>query len=152
MDKKSSSGLVSFLKKRAPFYLAGIAILVVFVVPELTKTNLAGSFPELDADRQQAVDILMGYNGPDGDGLTVMDAVSAKIEDEYPNERIYDHRSTSVELDVTGEDPGTYRIVLDFVSYKGGLHYDWSVDAASGEITPNDPASRHIIDVVDFYD
>ncbi|RNJ79504.1 MAG: hypothetical protein D9C04_04640 [Nitrosopumilus sp. B06] len=150
MDKKQG-GLAAFLKKRAPFYLAGIAILVVFVVPELTKADLASSLPELDADRQQAVDILMGYNGPDGDGLTVMDAISAKIKDKYPNERIYDHRRTSVELDVTGEQE-MYRIVLDFISYKGKLHYDWSVDSISGKITSNDPASRHVIDVVNFYD
>ena len=56
----------AFLKKRAPVYLGLIALFVVFVIPELTKGDLESSLPELSAEEQQVVDILMGYNGPNG--------------------------------------------------------------------------------------
>lgn len=145
------AGTGEFLKKRAPFYLAGAALLAIFVVPELTKSGLEDHFPELDAGAQAALDALMGYDGPDGDGLTVSQAISNIIEDEYPGERIYDHRDTELEIAVS-EIPGSYRITLDFSSYRGGISYDWSVDPGSGSITPNDAASRHVIEIVDFYD
>ena len=142
----------SFLKKRAPFYLAGIALLVVFVIPELTKGGLESSLPELTANEQQIFDILMGYNGPNEAGLTVMDAIKNKISDEYPDEKIFDNKKTNVELDISNIDAQEYQIILNFESYKGEMNYDWNIDSDSGKITSNNPESKHIIELVDFYD
>ena len=142
----------AFLKKRAPIYLAIIAMLVIFVIPELTKGDLQSSFPELTSEEKQVLDILMDYNGPNDSGLTVMDAISEKIEEEYPDEKIYDHRKTVVDLSVSKLNDEEYNIVLNFTSYQGELNYDWNVDKSLEKITSNNQDSKHIIDLVDFYD
>ena len=151
-EKPKKKDFRAFLKKRAPIYLAIIAMFVIFAVPELTKGDLQSSFPELTSEEKQVLDMLMKYNGPNDSGLTVMDAISGKISEEYPNEKIYDHRKTVVDLAVLKLNDEEYNIVLNFESYKGELNYDWNVDKSSGKITSNNQDSKHIIDLVDFYD
>jgi len=150
--KKKKSELGVFLKKRAPIYLAVIAMLVIFVVPELTKGSLEKSFPELAENEQQVVDILMQYAGPNEEGLTVMDAITDKISDEYPDEKIYDHKKTVVDLSVTSVNSDEYNIVLNFASHKGEMNFDWNVNSVTEKITSNNQDSKHLIDIVDFYD
>ena len=151
-EKPKKKDFRAFLKKRAPIYLAIIAMFVIFAIPELTKGDLQSSFPELTSEEKQVLDMLMKYNGPNDSGLTVMDAISGKINEEYPNEKIYDHRKTVVDLAVLKLNDEEYNIVLNFESYKGELNYDWNVDKSSGKITSNNQDSKHIIDLVDFYD
>ena len=151
-EKPKKSDFKAFLKKRAPIYLGLIAMFIVFAVPEFTKGDLESSFPEFTSEEQQVVDILMGYNGPNESGLTVMEAISNKISEEYPDEKIFDNKKTIVELTVSSVNSEEYQIILNFESHKGEMNYDWNVDTSTGEITSNNPESKHIIDVVDFYD
>ena len=151
-DKPKKSDFKAFLRKRAPIYLGLIALFVVFVIPEFTKGDLESSLPELTAEKQQVVDLLMQYNGPNQSGLSVMEAISNKINEEYPDENIYDNKKTNVELIVTELELEQYQIVLMFESHKGILNYDWNVNSNSGKITSNNSASKHIIDTVNFYD
>lgn len=149
---KKSSSFGSFLKKRAPFYLAGITILVVFVIPELTKGDLQTSLPELPVEEQEIADMVLSYDGPNDTGLTVMEAIADKIEEEYPNEKIYDNKKTKVDLAVTSLEADEYNVVLSFESYNGELNYDWNVNAESGDISSNSQDAKNIINLVDFYD
>ena len=150
--KPKKNDFKSFLKKRAPIYLALIAMLIVFVIPELTKGDLESSFPELTSEEEEVLDILMNYNGPNGSGLTVMDAITNKISEEYPDEKIFDHKKTIVDLDISKINDEEYNIKLNFKSYKGELNYDWNVEKSLGKITSNNQDSKYIIDLVDFYD
>jgi len=43
-------------------------------------------------------------------------------------------------------------VILNFKSHKGGFSYDWNINMDSGDIKGNNPESKHIIDLVDFYD
>ncbi|MEK0376524.1 MAG: hypothetical protein QQN51_05330, partial [Nitrosopumilus sp.] len=138
--------------KRAPIYLGIIGLFILFVVPDLMKGDLESSFPELSSEEQQVIDILMGYNGPNESGLTVMDAISMKISEEYPDEKIYDNKKTNVELIVSSVGSEEYQVVLNFESHKGEMNYNWNVDMASGKITSNNQKSKYIINLVDFYD
>jgi len=151
-EKSKKSDFKAFLKKRAPVYLGIIALFVVFVIPELTKGDLESNLPELSAEEQQVVDILMGYNGPNESGLTVMEGISTKISEAYPDEKIFNNKKTKVDLAVTNIDSEEYQVVLNFESHKGEMNYDWNVDVISGKITSNNPESKYIIDLVDFYD
>ena len=151
-DKPKKNDFKSFLKKRAPIYLALIAMLVVFVIPEYTKGTLEKSFPEFSAEEQQVMDILMKYDGPNNDGLTVLQALENKIEEEYPNEKIFDHKKTTVDLVITNVDSEEYKVILNFKSHKGEMNYDWNVDAISEEISSNNSESKYIIDLVNYYD
>ena len=150
--KPKKSDFKAFLKKRAPIYIGIMGLFILFVVPDLMKGDLESSLPELTSKEQQVVDILMGYNGPNDSGLTVMNAIEMKISEEYPDERIFDNKKTKVELTVSNIDSEEYQIVLNFESHKGEMNYNWSVNTDSKKITSNNPESKYIIDLVDFYD
>ncbi len=151
-EKPKKNDFKAFLRKRAPIYLGLIGLFIIFIVPDLTKGDLESSFPELSSEEQQVVDVLMGYNGPNESGLTVMDAISMKISEEYSDEKIYDNKKTNVELTVSSVGSEEYQVVLNFESHKGEMNYDWNVDMSSGKITSNNQESKYIIDLVDFYD
>ncbi len=85
-------------------------------------------------------------------GLSVIDAISMKISEEYPDEKIYDNKKTKIELTVSNVGSEEYQVVLNFESHKEDFHYDWNVVMNSGEITSNNQESKYIIDLVDFYD
>src|SRR3989338_8949049 len=104
-DKSKKSDLKAFLKKRATIYLGIIAIFVVFIITELTKTDLQSSFPDnLTDEEKQIVEILMSHNGPNEKGLTVMSAIKEQIAAEYPDEKIYDNKKTKVELNISKKE------------------------------------------------
>ncbi len=151
-EKPKKSDFKAFLRKRAPIYLGIMGLFILFVVPDLMKGDLESSLPELSSEEQQVVDVLMGYNGPNESGLTVMDAISMKISEEYPDERIFDNKKTKVELTVSNIDSEEYQVILNFESHKGEMNYNWNVDMDSGKITSNNQESKYIIDLVDFYD
>ena len=151
-NKPKKNDFKSFLKKRAPIYLALIAMLVVFVIPEMTKGTLEKSFPEFSDEDQIVLDILMKYNGPNDDGLTVMEALENKISEVYPNEKIFDHKKTIVDLTVTNVNFDEYQVKFNFKSHKGEMNYDWNVNAESEEITSNNSEGKHVIELVNYYD
>jgi len=151
-EKPKKNDFKAFLRKRAPIYLGIMGLFILFVVPDLMKGDLESSFPELSSEEQQVVDVLMGYNGPNESGLTVMDAISMKISEEYPDEKIYDNKKTKIELTVSSVGSEEYQVVLNFKSHKGEMNYNWNVDIGSGKIISNNPESKYIIDLVDFYD
>ena len=150
--KPKKSDFKAFLRKRAPIYLGIMGLFILFVVPDLMKGDLESSFPELTSEEQQVIDILMKYDGPNDSGLTVMDAISMKIDEEYPDEKIYDNKKTKVELIVSNINSEEYQVVLNFKSHKGEMNYDWNVNVSSEKITSNNQESKYIINLVDFYD
>jgi len=154
-DKPKKSDFKVFLKKRAPIYLGIIAIFVVFIIPELTKTDLQSSFPDnLTDEEKQIVEILMSYNGPNEKGLTVMSAIKEQIAAEYPDEKIYDNKKTKVDLNISKKEDSTenYKVILIFESYKGKIDYVWNVNLITKEIKAESSNAKHIIDIVDYYD
>jgi hypothetical protein len=154
-EKPKKSDFKAFLKKRAPIYLGIIAILIIFVIPELTKKDLQNSFPDnLTDEQKQIVEILMSYNGPNEKGLTVMNAITEQIAAEYPDEKIYDNKKTKVDLVVSKSDETTeiYKVILTFESYKGKIEYVWNVDSNTKEIEAKNPSAKHVIDIVNYYD
>lgn len=152
-DKPKQSEFKKFLKKRAPVYLGVITLVIVFIIPELTKGDLQSSFPEeLSEQEKQVLDKIMSYKGPNEKGLSIRDAISNKIAEEYPNEKIYDNKKTSVDVIIENIDSDNYHVVLDFKSYKGELNYDWNVNMQTSHISANNQNGKNIIDLVDFYD
>jgi len=150
--KPKKNDFKAFLRKRAPIYLGIMGLFILFVVPDLMKGDLESSFPELTSEEQQVIDILMKYDGPNDSGLTVMDAISMKIDEEYPDEKIYDNKKTKVELIISNINSEEYQVVLNFKSHKGEMNYDWNVDMSSEKIISNNQESKYIINLVDFYD
>ena len=84
----------------------------------------------------------MSYKGPNEKGLSVLDAVSNKISEEYPNEKIYDNKKTTVNLVITNNETNDYHVELNFKSYKGELNYDWNVNLESRDIRGENPAKH----------
>lgn len=152
-EKPKESPFKKFVKKRAPIYLAVIALVVVFIVPELTKGDLESSLPQnLTDEEQQVLNTLMSYKGPNEIGLSVKDAISEKIKEEYSDEKIYDNKKTNIHIEISDIDSSNYQVLFNFESHKGQINYDWNVNLETGEVDGNDSRSKHIIDLVDFFD
>ncbi len=152
-EKPKNSQFKNFIKKRAPIYLAVLAILIIFIVPELTKGDLQSSFPQtLTEEENLVLNSLMSYKGPNDKGLSVMDAISNEINEKYPNEKIYDNKNTQVTVVISNLENENYQVVLDFESYKDDFHYSWDLNKQTGDIKGNNEDSKYIINLVDFYD
>ena len=152
-EKPKKNNLKAFLKKRAPLYLAGIALIVISANGVLSEKHLDSYLSDLSAEDQVIVDILMQYNGPNESGLNVKDAIENKINEEYPDKKIFDDRNTRIHVVVANINLEEYQVILNFKSDKGNdINYDWNVNIDSKEIKSNNPESKHIINTVDFYD
>ena len=65
------------------------------------ENNLEDLFPEnLAENEQQILDLVMGYNGPNNEGLTILEAIDDKIKDEFSDDKIYSDKSSAVVIDV----------------------------------------------------
>ncbi|MGB1377648.1 MAG: hypothetical protein ACPHDW_00880 [Nitrosopumilus sp.] len=152
-EKPKKNNFKAFLKKRAPLYLAGIALIVISVNGVLSEKNLDDFLIDLSEEEQIVVDMLMQYNGPNESGLNVKDAIENKINEEFPNMKIFDDRNTRIHVVVTNINLQEYQVILNFKSDKGNdINFDWNVNIDSKEIKSNNPESKHIINTVDFYD
>ena len=80
-QKPKKNNLKAFLKKRAPLYLAGIALIVISANGVLSEKHLDNFLIDLSEEEQIVVDILMQYNGPNESGLNVKDAIENKINE-----------------------------------------------------------------------
>jgi len=151
--KPKNSQFKNFIKKRAPIYLAVLAIVIIFIVPELTKGDLQSSFPQtLTEEEKLVLNSLMAYNGSNNKGLSVMDAISKEINEKYPNEKIYDNKKTQVNVAISNIEKENYQVTLNFESYKDDFHYSWNINMQTGEVKGNNEESKYIINLVDFYD
>ena len=152
-EKPKKNNFKAFLKKRAPLYLAGIALIVISVNGVLSEKNLDDFLIDLSEEEQIVVDMLMQYNGPNESGLNVKDAIENKINEEFPNMKIFDDRNTRIHVVVTNINLQEYQVILNFKSDKGNdINFDWNVNIDSKEIKSNNPESKHIINTVNFYD
>ncbi|RMW40057.1 MAG: hypothetical protein EA446_01090 [Nitrosopumilus sp.] len=150
VEKPKKQGLQAFLKKRAPFYLAAVALIVISAQSVLSEKNFENSLPELSGEEQMVADTLLNYNAGVESKLTVKEVIKNQIDEEYPDEKIYGHKKTVLDLSVTNVNSDEYNVILNFKSYKGEINFDWNVNVESQEITSNNPDSKHVIDVVRF--
>jgi len=150
VEKPKKQGLQAFLKKRAPFYLAAVALIVISAQSVLSEKNFENSLPELSGEEQMAVNTLLNYNAGVESKLTVKEVIKNQIDEEYPDEKIYGHKKTVLDLSVTNVNSDEYNVILNFKSYKGEMNFDWNINLESQEITSNNPESKHVIDVVTF--
>ena len=135
-ENKDKKPLQEFLKKRAPIYLAIIALLIVFVVPELTKGTLQDHIPDDLTDKEkEALDVLLSYRGPNDAGLSIKDVLAEKIEERYPNEKIFDHKDTVINI-IISEESDIYEINFILETSKDKLEYIWSVNVITDEVLP----------------
>ena len=152
-EKPKKNNLKAFLKKRAPLYLAGIALIAISANGILTEKHLDDFLIDFSEEEQIVVDILMQYNGPNESGLNVKDAIENKINEEYLDKKIFDDRNTRIHVVVANINLEEYQVILNFKSDKGDdINYDWNVNIDSKEIESNNPESKYIINIVDFYD
>lgn len=145
-----------FLRKRAPFYIAGMAIVVIFVIPALTQEEFADTIHDalgdLSPQEMIVLDYVLAYTGGDDTGINLRDAASDIITADYPEDNVFAHRSTTLYIAVLPISIDMYRVTLDFESHNGQHYFDWEVDMDTGVIKGNNNISKDALDVVNFYD
>ena len=153
-EQPKKQSFKEFLKKRAPIYLGLIGLFVIFVVPELTQSNLEKFYPEnLSQNQEQALKTVMSYNGPNQKGLTVIDALKQQIDDDYSDEKIYDKKDTKISFNVNPtENENSFDVTLIFDTYKESKEFVWNVNLKSNDIKAESLDAKHILDIVNYYD
>ena len=148
------SSFKGFLKKRAPLYGVILTAFVIFLIPELTGSSINDHLGTLEGTEGKALEILKNYDGPNDEGLKLIDALGEQLNAAYSDEKIFDHDKTSSKLVVElkpGED-SVYEISWSFITYRETIDYLWSTDIDSGKVTPENAAAKTIVDIVDYYD
>ena len=155
-DKKpKENSFSSFLKKRAPIYLGLTGLFILFIVPELMTNSLEDLFPEdLTDDEKEILDIVMSYNGPDKEGLTILKALDTQIKEEFEDDKIYNDKSSMLLIDITTPttDEKNYDVTFTFTTDDKDVQYTWNVNTQTQEIKGQNTSAKNIIDLVDFYD
>ena len=160
-DKKpqKESDLKKFLKKRSFIYLMCTVAFVVIVVPDMiAPSDLEKSLVEnLETDEQNvAWNIVKSYQGSDNSGYNLYDTIITQIENAYPNENIFGHRDTSVEISTVDVQEkvgdGVYQIDFSFQTYDDNREFVWQVNIQTSEIFPINNGAKKMMDIVELYD
>ncbi len=151
-EKPKKNSFSNFLKKRAPIYLGLTGLFVIFAVPGLTSTSLESLFPELTEDEKQILDTIMEYNGPDGDGFTILQAIDEDIKEEFEDDRIYSDRLAQVAIDITTDHDTKHIMAFTFAADQKEVQYVWGVDVQTGQIEGQNDNAKNMVNLVDFYD
>jgi len=155
--KKQKESTLKFLKKRAPIYGVIIAVTIIFLVPELTQSDLQSILTDdATGNEKLAIDMIKSYDGPNQKGLQLIDALSIQINDEYSDKKIFNHKDTVANIfaiDVAGTlGQGAYEVHFTFDTYKENQEYVWSINIDTGEIKAINPEAKRVLDLVDYYD
>ena len=145
----------AFLKKRAPVYLGIIGLFMIFAYPVLTEKNLGSLLVDesFEGNEKIAVEMVKFYKGSNDTGISVLEAIEEKINDKYPDEKIFNDEDTWAEFIVEKINEKVYQVVFVFnVENDQSLRYEWYANIESGEIEPRDPPSKTITHLVDYYD
>ena len=95
------------------------------------------------------------YKGSNDKGMTILQVIEEKINEKYPDEKIFDDEKTWAEFtaETTNNNEIGYNVVFLFsVDSKQSMKYEWIVNLETGEIHPKDGPSRVILQIVDHYD
>ena len=156
---KKESDLKKFLKKRSFIYLMAAVFFVVFFVPDMiAPSDLEKKLVEnLESDEQNiAWNIVKSYRGPDDSGYNLFDTIIVQIENAYPNEKIFKHNDTMLEVSVLDmrEQKGAafYEVHFTFQTYNAMQKYIWNVNIETEEIIPLNDGARKMMNIVEFYD
>ena len=151
----------AFLKKRAPIYLGLLGLFFVFAYPAITEKNL-DSFLEnsFEGDEKIAFDMVMNYAGENGTGLKIKEVIEEKINDKYPDQKIFDHEDTRVNISVEKYEPGNatlFNYQVEFLFYPKGnsdfeLNYGWLVNIETGLVSWDGPNAKNIVQMVEYAD
>jgi len=153
--KKQKESILKFLKKRAPIYGVIIAITVIFLVPELTQSDLQSILTDDSTGNEKlAIDMIKSFDGPSQKGLQLIDVLSDQINDKYSNKKIFDHKDTVANIfaiDTAGTlGQGTYEVHFTFDTSKENHEYVWSINIDTNEIIAINPEAKRILDLVNY--
>ena len=157
---KKESDLKKFLNKRSFIYLSAAVFFVVFIVPDMMAPSALEKIlvENLESDEQNiAWNIVKSYRGTDGMGSTLGEILLIQIENTYPNEKIFEHRDTIIEISaIPGPefeiDDGIYQVTFSFKTYDNDRDYVWNVAIQTDEIFPMNDGAKKMMDIADFYD
>jgi len=157
---KKESDLKKFLNKRSFIYLSAAVFFVVFIVPDMiAPSDLEKKLVEnLESDEQNiAWSIVKSYRGSDDMGSTLGEILLIQIENAYPNEKIFEHRDTIIEISaIPGPefeiDDGIYQVTFSFKTYDNDRDYVWNVAIQTDEIFPINDGAKKMMNIVEFYD
>lgn len=132
-----------FLRKRAPVYAALTGVFLVLALPGILEEDLEDLIPELEGSDGEALEAVMRYSGPDGGGLSILEALDSKLTDRFGDDVYGD---ASVSADVSGE-----LVSLAFEAGPERIEYRWQL-LGDGTVGADNDEAKSVLDTVLFYD
>ena len=141
----------------------GVSISVIIVGLsfglQMYDTSGLGNIQTKEFDiREQTIawNIVKSYKGADDEGSNLFDTIITQIENAYPNEKIFKHNDTILEISVQDirkqKGVGFYEVKFTFQTYDDVRGYIWYVNIETEEIIPINDGARKMINIVDYYD
>ena len=104
--------------------------------------------------------MVMNYAGENGTGLKIKEVIEEKINDKYPDQKIFDHEDTRVNISVEKHEPKNttlFNYQVEFSFYPKGsadfdFNYDWLVNIETGLVSWDGPNAKNIVQMVEYAD
>ena len=130
---------------------------MIFAYPALTEKNLESLLADdsFEGKEKIAIEMVKFYKGSNDKGMTILQVIEEKINEKYPDEKIFDDEKTWADFTVeaVNNNNKVYEVVFVFNAENNEpLQYEWHVNIETGEIDPRDTPSKIIIQRVDYYD
>ena len=115
---------------------------MIFAYPALTEKNLESLLADdsFEGNERIVVEMVKFYKGSNDKGITILQVIEERINDKYPDQKIFDHEETWAEFTVeVNNDKKVYEVVFVFNAENNeSLQYEWHVNIETGEIDPRD--------------
>ncbi len=128
---------------------------MIFAYPALTEKNLESLLADdsFEGNERIALEMVKFYKGSNDKGMTVLQVIEEKINDKFPDEKIFSDEDTWAEFIVEKIDEKVYEVVFVFsVENDQSLRYEWHANIESEKIDSRDTPSRILLQIVDHYD
>ena len=128
---------------------------MIFAYPALTEKNLESLLADdsFTDNERIAFEMVKSYKGVNDKGMTILQVIEQKINDKYPDQKIFDDEDTWAEFTAEATNTKNYEVVFVFSAEDNqSMRYEWTVNLETGEISSTDGPSRIILQTVDHYD
>lgn len=136
------------LKNKEKAILGGSVAIAIIVIVSVTLNFQEEEQPKFDVE---SANMLKSYKGEDGEGQSVIDILSSRILESYPEPELIAQSPAYVEWyaykdDSQGEE--TFKVGLILQTFKEDSEYVWHVNKKTGEVTAGNDAGQELLDQV----
>ena len=136
------------MKNKEKVILGGSVTITIIVILSVTLNFQEEEQPKFDVE---SANMLKSYKGQDGEGQSIIDILSSRILESYPEPDLITQSPAYVEwYSYKDESQGgdIFKVGLILQTFKEDSEYSWYVNKKTGEITAGNAAGQELLDQV----